>query len=91
MTGIAGYTLIYNSYGLFLAAHEPFVSQEQAIRRDADIVSSQEGVYLAPSRLLISDTDAGKEISRRIKDLKRLLQAYKSGLLKEHQEVLHTQ
>ena len=83
VTGIAGYTLIYNSYGLFLAAHEPFVTTEQAILQEADIISNREVVYLAPSRQLMKDTDAGKEIERRILELKQLLQAYRNGVIKE--------
>ena len=38
-TGIAGYTLIYNSYGLILAAHDPFESTEAAIEKERDIHS----------------------------------------------------
>lgn len=83
VTGIAGYTLIYNSYGLFLAAHEPFVTTEQAICQEADIISNREVVYLAPCRQLVKDTDSGRDISRRITELKQLLRAYYNGLIKE--------
>lgn len=38
-TGIAGYTLIYNSYGMILSAHEPFESKESAIENETDIHS----------------------------------------------------
>ncbi len=88
VTGIAGYTLIYNSYGLFLAAHEPFVTTEQAILQEADIISSREVVYLAPSRRLVKDTDEGKDIIRRIGELKQLLAAYHSGWIKERHDVI---
>ena len=88
VTGIAGYTLIYNSYGLFLAAHEPFVTTEQAIRQEADIISSREVVYLAPSRRLVKDTDEGKDIIRRIGELKQLLMAYHNGWIKERHDAI---
>ncbi len=83
VTGIAGYTLIYNSYGLFLAAHEPFVTTEQAIADDADIVSNRQVVWLAPSRRSVKDTDEGKSIMHRIDELKQLLTAYHNGWIKE--------
>ena len=83
VTGLAGYTLIYNSYGMFLAAHEPFVTTDVAIREEADIISSKETVYLAPRRLLISDTDEGKKLAERIEDLKKLLKAYRAGVIRE--------
>lgn len=89
VTGIAGYTLICNSYGLFLAAHEPFVTTEQAIAQEADIISNREVVYLAPRRQLMKDTDYGKDIAQRIDELKQLLGAYRNGLIKEQQETLH--
>ena len=83
VTGIAGYTLIYNSYGMALAAHQPFVSTEEAIRTDADIISKRETVYQAQFRQLVKDTDTGKEISEKIVELKNLLKEYRSGRLKE--------
>ena len=83
VTGIAGYTLIYNSYGMALAAHQPFVSTEEAIRTDADIISKRETVYQAQTRQLVKDTDTGKEISEKIVELKNLLKEYRSGRLKE--------
>ena len=88
VTGIAGYTLIYNSYGLFLAAHEPFVTTEQAIKQEADIISNREIVYLTPTRQLVKDTDYGKRITNRIAELKELLRAYRDGLIKEQIEVM---
>ena len=57
VTGIAGYTLIYNSYGLFLAAHEPFTSAEEAVSKGNDIVSSQMAVHYSSKRRLVGDTD----------------------------------
>ena len=56
-TGIAGYTLIYNSYGLTLTAHEPFESPETAVRDERDIVSRREAVEVLDKRILVGDTE----------------------------------
>lgn len=69
-TGIAGYTLIYNSYGLSLTAHEPFESTEKAIREEKDIVSRQVAVRYNMKRQLVGDTDQGRQIRQRIRELK---------------------
>ena len=82
-TGIAGYTLIYNSYGLILAAHEPFESVEKAVQEGSDIVSHSTLVQHTSNRKTVADTDAGKFIQEDIKDLEALLQAYRDGTLKE--------
>lgn len=78
-TGIAGYTLIYNSYGLTLTAHEPFESPETAVRDERDIVSKREAVEFMDKRILVGDTDSGEKIRRKIDDLKMLISAYRSG------------
>ena len=82
-TGIAGYTLIYNSYGLMLAQHEPFKSIEKAVRDGVDIKSLNRVVEYVDKRTKVGDTDVGKELKEQIKDLKRLLSAYRSGLIFE--------
>lgn len=82
-TGIAGYTLVFNSRGLTLRTHQPFVSAEKAIREDEDIASRSERIYSSAKRILIADTDAGKEKALLIEDLKKLIEAYQSGLLQE--------
>lgn len=82
-TGIAGYTLIYNSHGLILAAHEPFESTESAIERESDIHSESVVVQRAAERKLVGDTDAGKDMKEQIEDLKILLEAYRSGRIAE--------
>ena len=58
-TGIAGYTLVYNSRGLILRTHQPFESVEKAIHEDEDITSQSEYIYTAPQRILVRDTDEG--------------------------------
>ena len=82
-TGIAGYTLIYNSYGLMLAQHEPFKSIDRAVRDGVDIKSLTRVVESVDKRTLVGDTDVGKELKEQIKDLKRLLAAYRAGLIFE--------
>ena len=82
-TGIAGYTLIYNSYGLLLSAHEPFKSAEAAVREETDIVSRQVAVRRSQRRRLVGDTDNGAALKERIRELKMLLQAYRDGLIIE--------
>lgn len=78
-TGIAGYTLIYNSYGLLLVAHEPFESTEAAIQKESDIHSDYMVVKRVLERRLVGDTDIGKELKEQVADLERLLAAYRSG------------
>lgn len=85
-TGIAGYTLIYNSYGLTLTAHEPFVSRETAIREEIDIVSKREAVEYMDKRILVGDTDDGKKMRERIKDIRNLIGAYQSGEIAERDD-----
>ena len=82
-TGIAGYTLVYNSRGLALRTHQPFESTEKAIREDEDIDSRSEYIYLAPRRVLVRDTDEGRERQAMICDLRKLVDAYQSGLLRQ--------
>lgn len=82
-TGIAGYTLIYNSYGLILVAHYPFESAEKAILDESDIHSESMTVSRTIYRKCVGDTDIGREIKESIQDLEKLLEAYRSGELSE--------
>lgn len=82
-TGIAGYTLIFNSFGLILAAHEPFESVDKAVRDGSDIVSHSTLVQHTVRRKMVADTDEGKIMKENIKDLEELLQAYREGKIKE--------
>ena len=80
-TGIAGYTLIYNSHGMRLKAHHPFRSVDEALRENRDIHSDSEIVGTEAHRKMVSDTDSGKEIQREINDLQELLWLYRSGVI----------
>lgn len=82
-TGIAGYTLTYNSYGLTLSAHDPFDFSDRAIKDELDIISHQEAVEYRDKRILVGDTDSGKRMMIRIEELKELIQAYQSGKISE--------
>ncbi|MDO4556331.1 MAG: fructose-bisphosphatase class III, partial [Lachnospiraceae bacterium] len=82
-TGIAGYTLIYNSYGLMLSAHEPFTSAESAVEHESDIQSERVAVKLTEKRRLVGDTDTGVVLRERIEELKELLKAYRAGVIIE--------
>ena len=82
-TGIAGYTLIYNSYGLILAAHDPFESTEAAIEKERDIHSDSVIVKRTLERKTVGDTDTGGKLKERISDLEELLCAYRSGAISE--------
>ncbi len=81
-TGIAGYTLVFNSRGMSLRVHEPFQSMQKAIEENSDIVSSVDVFETTARRLLVEDTDEGEEIRARIRDLKLLVEAYRTGLIK---------
>lgn len=75
-TGIAGYTLIYDSHSLRLAEHKPYAE-------DADITPNVSVVLKMEKRVNIADTDLGEELSMRIKDLRCLLDAYRDGTILE--------
>ena len=82
-TGIAGYTLIYNSHGIQLVEHESFESREQAILSGSDIHNRTLLQDFSGQRIRIKDTDKGKELLEQIHSLEQLLQAYRSGSLRE--------
>ena len=82
-TGIAGYTLIYNSYGMMLVAHMPFTSTREAIVNETDIHSERIMVKMTPHRMHVGDTDNGKALKERIGELKELLEAYRNGWIIE--------
>ena len=81
-TGIAGYTLIYNSYGLRLVQHESFESTQIAIEQGKDIISETKVVEFMEKRKLVRDTDMGKQLMDQIDDLKQLLTAFRRGLVR---------
>lgn len=82
-TGISGYTLIYNSHGLQLVEHEWFESKDKAIRTGADVHSRVQLEDFKYHRMLVRDTDRGKELVEQIDNLQKLLLAYRKGIIKE--------
>ena len=82
-TGIAGYTLIQNSHGMYIIAHEPFESKEKAVKEENDIVSDSMTVEIYGDRRRVADTDIGKELKVNIFYLEKLLAAYRSGAIPE--------
>ncbi|EUJ30654.1 fructose-1,6-bisphosphatase [Listeria floridensis FSL S10-1187] len=82
-TGLAGYTLLFNSYGLQLVSHQPFTSTEEAIKNETDILSTRQVIETEIERKLVRDTDNGKELIRQAEELKELLEAYRKGYLNE--------
>ena len=83
VTGIAGYTLIFNSQGMHLVSHEPFESKERAVREDLEILPTSVFIEKNKSRMLVGDTDNGAVLKKDIEALKALLQAYRDGLIRE--------
>ena len=81
-TGIAGYTLLFNSHGLLLSAHEAFESVERAIKDEKDMHSTLDTIDFAQKRLLVEDTDTGKRIQKKINALHALVDAYRKGIVK---------
>ena len=80
-TGIAGYTLIYNSHGMRLKAHHPFTTVEEALTENLDILSDSEIVETEKRRVMVADTDGGAGIREQIDDLYILLGMYRSGAI----------
>ena len=82
-TGIAGYTLIYNSHGLQLVQHEAFENKEKAIEAGSDIHSRVQIEEFKYHRMLVRDTDRGRELRQQVDNLSRLVDAYRNGIIKE--------
>ncbi|WP_348920097.1 fructose-1,6-bisphosphatase [Enterococcus rotai] len=74
VTGIAGYTLLYNSFGMQLAAHKPFSDQETAIKNNDDIVSTRQIVDRQVNRLQVRDTTIGLSLLQDTAQLKEQLE-----------------
>ena len=82
-TGLAGYTLLYNSFGMQLVSHQPFTSRQDAIENEKDIVSTRRIVDKELERKTVRQTDVGKKLTQQVTDLQQLLRAYKSGEIVE--------
>jgi len=83
VTGIAGYTLIYNSQAIILVSHEPFETHEATIYENVDMLPKEVYVHEVSKRILVENTDDGKDIKANIEILKELLNAYRKGLIEQ--------
>ena len=83
VTGIAGYTLVSDSFGFVLSTHEALESEEAAVKGELDIHSTRRVVGSVDTRTLVADTDTGAKLKQQITDLKELLEAYRVGLIAE--------
>ena len=90
VTGIAGYTLIGNSHGLLLAAHDVFRSTDELMRQGLDVTPHTEPILQYPHRRLIADTDTGQLLRGQLEDLAKLVDAYRRGILVENARELRT-
>ncbi len=82
-TGIAGYTLIFNSVSMILVSHQPFEDHNVTIKKNEDMVPQEVYVKKEPKRLLVEDTDVGRDLKATIKILEELLNAYRKGLIEQ--------
>ena len=86
-SGIAGYTLIYNSHNIRIVSHQPFSGRVDAIRNNHDIANDSLIFEHMESRVKIAETDIGRTLQAQADDLRRLLLAYKTGAVTEdHKE-----
>ena len=81
-TGISGFTLLSNSRGLRLLAHQKIADVRTALAENGDIESVSETVELVSIHTTVGDTDQGREMQEEITDLYNLLLAYQNGVLK---------
>ncbi len=80
-TGIAGYTLIFNSHGMRIVSHEPFCGIQSALEENKDMDTDIDFFQAAPQRVMVAGTDVGKKLNSTVQNLELLLQAYRSGAL----------
>lgn len=72
-TGVAGYTLLYNSYGLQIATHKPFTSRQEAVKSEIDVLNTRRVVDHVAKRRLVRDTTIGQQLQEQLSDLEALL------------------
>ena len=82
-SGIAGYTLISDSFRYRIVSHQPFAGRDKAIRENYDISSTAQVFEQMDVRQKIAETDIGRNLAERIDDLRLLLAAFKTGVISE--------
>lgn len=80
-TGIAGYTLIFNSRGMRIVSHDPFCGIESALEENKDMDTDVDYFQSAPQRIMVSGTDVGRKLIKKVEDLELLLAAYYNGTI----------
>ena len=85
-SGIAGYTLIYNSRHYRMVSHQPFAGKRKALLNNDDIANDSVVFETLETRMKVADTDEGRELQARVDDLLLLLEAYRSGAVREGHE-----
>ena len=83
VTGIAGYTLTYHSYGMGLAAHEPFLGKDEIVVNDRELMTVKYVVSRYKDRITVGQTDIGERLKEQIADLTTLAYLYQEGIIKE--------
>ncbi|MFZ0369615.1 MAG: fructose-1,6-bisphosphatase [Halobacillus sp.] len=73
-TGIAGYTLLFNSYGMQLVAHKHFNSKEEVLRNGTDVLSVKRLVDKELERKKVLETNVGEELLQEIYILNSLME-----------------
>ena len=82
-SGIAGYTLIYNSRHYRMVSHHPFAGKQNALLHNDDIANESVIFETLDQRMKVADTEEGQELQTRVDDLMLLLDAYRSGAIRE--------
>ncbi len=82
-TGIAGYTLTFNSYGLTLTSHSSFENVDYIVKNNLEMMSRKDVIEKTRERTLVKDTDTGKSLLKDVEDLKNLMFLYQSGVISE--------
>ena len=85
-SGIAGYTLIFNSHNIRIVSHQPFAGRHDAIYNNHDIANDSLVFERMESRMKVAQTDLGHELQMQINDLLALLEAYRNGAVPEAHE-----
>ncbi len=82
-SGIAGYTLLFNSRHFRMVSHQPFPGKWNAIHRNDDIENASVIFETLTERMHVAHTDEGRELQMHVDDLMDLLWAYRSGAVPE--------
>ena len=85
-SGIAGYTLIFSSRHFRIVSHQPFEGKRVALQKNHDIQNESLIFEKMNTRMKVSETDEGRELQARVDELTLLLEAYRSGAVRENHE-----